>query len=460
MEWKKLLDTSLLSDDGRPEPEDRPNYAQDYDRVIFSAPFRRLANKTQVHPMYAHDHLHHRLIHSMETSSVGRSLGLGVGSWLEKEGHVEKGDKHAIAGILQSACAAHDIGNPPFGHSGEAAIGEWFRKRFSDPKGVFNDISKEQHAEFEEFEGNAQGFRLLTRTEMYRNDGGMRLTYATLGAFTKYPVKAQTKNVEKDAFEKKDVPLYQGLKKFGIFASEYELFQTVALKTGLPKVEAADGSIYWKRHPLVFLVEAADDICYNIMDLEDAYIAGDLSFSAVKKLLQALSITKNSGSLGKVSTRERTEAEEISTLRAVCVGVAVQACIKAFIENYDAIMTGDFSQSLTSASALNTQFEAIEKKANEQIFTAPRKTKLEVSGRNALHAILNGMLPIFVELKEKDWDRSKLSEYHRQLISSVELDLRDAKDAYTSLHCLCDFVSGMTDRYAVRVHKLLNGTLD
>lgn len=460
MEWKKLLDTSRMYDDGSNESEDRPNYAQDYDRVVFSYPFRRLANKTQVHPMYAHDHLHHRLIHSIETSSVGRSLGLGVGSWLEKEGHVEKGDKHVISGILQAACAAHDIGNPPFGHSGEQAIGEWFAKKFEAPKGLFAKIEKDARDEFKEFEGNAQGFRLLTRTEMKRNKGGMRLTYATLGAFTKYPVTAKTKNVEKDAFESKGVPLYKGLKKFGIFSSEYDLFKTVAQRTGLPTVEAADGSIYWKRHPLVFLVEAADDICYNIMDLEDAYIAGDLPFDEVKDLLKALSAKSNSGQSSTPSTRARSDMEQIAMLRAVGIRDAVPACINAFIDNYAAIMDGTFSQSLISASSLSEAFSKIKDKAKEQIFTAPRKTKLEVSGRNALHAILDGMLPIFEELKEKKWDQAKLSEYHRQLISSVELDLRDAKDAYKSLHCLCDFVSGMTDRYAARVHKLLSGTLD
>jgi dGTPase len=352
MNWKELLDTSLLLGGERTETEDRPHYAQDYDRVIFSAPFRRLASKTQVHPMYADDHLHHRLIHSIETSSVGRSLGLGVGSWLEKEKHIEGGEKHKIAGILQAACAAHDIGNPPFGHSGETAIGEWFSKKFENPDGLFADIPEGQRAEFEEFEGNAQGFRLLTRTEMNRNEGGMRMTYATLGAFTKYPVIASTKRSEKRAFEDKDAPLYKGLKKFGIFSSELELFEKVAEKTGLLKVEAAGGGSYWKRHPLVFLVEAADDICYNIMDLEDAYIVGDLTYNEVVELLQALSEKLNLAPSSQTAERKRTESEEVSMLRAVGIGRAVQACTAAFIDNYASIMNGTFSESLTSSSSL------------------------------------------------------------------------------------------------------------
>jgi dGTPase len=460
MDWARLLNTSLLDDEGRAEAEDRPNYVQDYDRIVFSAPFRRLANKTQVHPMYAHDHLHHRLIHSIETSSVGRSLGLRVGSWLEAQQHVDKGTKHTIAGILQAACAAHDIGNPPFGHSGEAAIGEWFGRRFKTPTGLFSDILDTRRGEFEAFEGNAQGFRLLTRTEMYRNDGGMRMTFATLGAFTKYPVLAQPQQLEKKTYKERDLPVYAGLKKFGLFASEYDMFAEVAEKTGLIAAQTSSGDVYWKRHPLVFLVEAADDICYNIMDLEDAYIAGDLSFDVVKELLETLIAKRNSGSSGKSSSRERSPSETVATLRAMCIGFAVEACTNAFIEHYDAIMDGTFTHSLTAVSSLSAQFEAIENTAAEQIFTAPRKTKLEVSGRNILHAILDGMLPVYEELQCEGWDKTKLSEYHRQLVASVELDLRDAKDAYTALHSLCDFVSGMTDRYAAQVHKLLSGALD
>ena len=249
------------------------------DRITFSAPFRRLANKTQVHPLYENDHIHHRLIHSLETASVGRSLGIAVGDWLEREHGLGSGEKHAVAGIVQAACLAHDIGNPPFGHSGEATIGSWFVEKFESGQEFFQRVDETRRAEFVEFEGNAQGFRLLSRLEMYRNDGGMRLSRSVLGAFTKYPITANIRRGVQDS--------YCGLKKFGIFESELDLFAEVAESVGLP-VEGTGVAKWWRRHPLVFLVEAADDICYNILDLEDAFLSGEFAFDVVMKQLESL----------------------------------------------------------------------------------------------------------------------------------------------------------------------------
>lgn len=447
MEWQKLLDTSLLCDETREEKPNRPNYAQDYDRLVFSLPFRRLANKTQVHPLYAHDHVHHRLIHSVETSSVGRSLGIEVGQWLEDEGHIEPGQKHVLSGVVQAACIAHDIGNPPFGHSGEAAIGAWFAGKFADKAPFFEAIPEADRPEFEAFEGNAQGFRLITRLELYRNDGGMRLTHAVLGAFTKYPALAQTHAMAKARDGK---ATYKGLAKFGLFRSEYELFADVAERTGLISEEEV-GQRWWRRHPLVFLVEAADDICYNILDLEDAYVAGDLTAEQVKSLLQPLFPGTN---------REFGRVEEaIAYYRACGIGASIAACVEAFKKHYDEIMTGQFSASLVSRSSVASAFAKIEDTARSQIFTAPRKTRLEVTGRNILHDVLSGLLPVLEELETVDWDATRLSDYHRQLVSAVEFDLRDVTDSYTALHALCDFTSGMTDRYAVRVHEMVTGRM-
>lgn len=193
MEWTNLLSKERLGDPDYTEEPNRPIFVQDYDRIVFSPPFRRLANKTQVQPLYEHDHVHHRLIHSVEVGSVGRSLAMGIGQWLVEQGHIEKGEQFSLANIVQAACAAHDIGNPPFGHSGENAIGAWFEEQFSNPKGIIADLDYSLRDEFCTFEGNAQGFRIIARTEMYRNDGGMRLSKAVLGAFMKYPLSAATK---------------------------------------------------------------------------------------------------------------------------------------------------------------------------------------------------------------------------------------------------------------------------
>lgn len=442
MDWAKLLDGRRLQDTKYEERPNRPSYLQDADRITFSAPFRRLANKTQVHPLYENDHLHHRLIHSIETSSVGRSLGVEVGEWLEREEKIPLGDRHRVSGIVSAACLAHDIGNPPFGHSGEAAIGQWFEAKFDEGSPLFAALDADHQAEFNEFEGNAQGFRILTRLEMRRNAGGMRLSRGVLGAFTKYPVTASLKN--------RLTERYCGLKKFGVFASDLPQFQEVAEATGLPVVSQPEGT-WWRRHPLVFLVEAADDICYNILDLEDAYTSGDLSFDNVFDLLASLS-----GIDGEKKS-DRAPEEAISYARALGVRDAIGACVEAFEANYDAIMDGSFSEALIEVSSKAEEFNAIKTVARERLFTSPRKTELEVMGRNVVHRVLDGISDIYSELQRADWQQEEISSYHRQLVSAAGVDLRDITDSYTALHSLADYVSGMTDRYAVKIARLLNG---
>jgi dGTPase len=442
VEWAKLLDRRRLRAPDYPEKSDRPAFSQDADRITFSAPFRRLANKTQVHPLYENDHIHHRLIHSVETASVGRSLGISVGDWLEKEHGLEEGDRHVVAGVVQAACLAHDIGNPPFGHSGEAAIGEWFAENFDRGGRLFRCIEEIRRDEFKEFEGNAQGFRLLSRLEMYRNDGGMRLSRSVLGAFTKYPSTAHAKNASQLN--------YCGLKKFGIFESELNLFAEIAEPLGLP-AEGAEGTMWWRRHPLVFLVEAADDICYNILDLEDAFASGEFSYQTVMQHLQSFAGNPNH------DVADKTEDELVSYARARSIGVAIQSCVEAFKENYDSIMQGSFSNSLVECSSLRNNFAEIKKIARERLFTSKRKTELEVSGRNVVRAILNSAIGVYERLMECDWRQDDLGGYHRQLWRAIGLDLRDVIDPYTALHSLTDYVSGMTDRYAVRIARMVSG---
>lgn len=443
MEWQGLLNLGRLGDDSYTEEPNRPIYVQDADRIVFSQPFRRLANKTQVHPLYDHDHLHHRLIHSVETSSVGRSIGMGVGHWLEANNKISNGEKHVVAGLVHAACLAHDIGNPPFGHSGEASIGEWFAEKFTNKRGLFEAIEEKDRREFTDFEGNAQGFRILAKLEMYRNEGGMRLSHGLLGAFSKYPVTAQTKGLIDE--------VYCGAKKFGIFRSEYGIFKEVAARTGLRSETAKDGSIWWRRHPLVFLVEAADDISYNILDLEDGFTAGDIPFEKVVALLSPVCGSPNQ------EKGDKTEIEWISYMRARSIGAAVQACVDAFSENYDVIMSGDFNKSLIEVSKKSSEFDEIKSFSRENLFTARRKTELEVMGRNTIMSVLDGLMPIFEALRKSGWDKTKLEGYDAKLVRALNLDIRDVNDPYSALHSLTDFVSGMTDRYTIKVAKLVNG---
>jgi dGTPase len=446
MDWTTLLSSERLRDPHYAGNPDRSIFVQDYDRIVFSAPFRRLANKTQVQPLYEHDHVHHRLIHSVEVGSVGRSLAMRIGNWLEQDGKIAQGDANSLANIVQAACVAHDIGNPPFGHSGEAAMGDWFAERFAEGKGVVEDVARERHAEFTRFEGNAQGFRIISRLEMYRNEGGMRLSKATLGAFMKYPTTAEVR----DAVVSDDKEAYVGLKKFGLFHAERDLFEAAAESLGLPREGGALGP-WWRRHPLVFVVEAADDICYNIVDLEDAFTTGELPYDSVRELLTEAANNPNRDSSAL------SQAEHIALLRAMSIGKAIDSCVEAFKDNYDAIMDGTFSASLAETGPKAPIFEKMRALSRDQVFTGRRKTELEVAGRRVITNVMDGVLPVFEDLARAKWDPEGLRSHNRQLVRALDLDVRSVTTAEEALHALADFTSGMTDRYAVRIARMLSG---
>lgn len=449
MQWDRLLSSQRFGDDRYQGQKSRSVFVQDHDRIVFSAPFRRLANKTQVQPLYEHDHVHHRLIHSIEVSSVGRSLATRIGQWLAGQGAIATAEVDDLANIVQAACVAHDIGNPPFGHSGEEVMGAWFQDRFATSGGLFAEIPAGQQREFTAFEGNAQGFRILTRLEMYRGDGGMRLCKATLGAFTKYPVGAADRDLIRA-----DDPAgagYVGLKKFGLFQSDLPAFRDVAETLGLPERISGAGR-FWARHPLVFLMEAADDITYNIVDLEDAFTTGELPYDRVRAILADIA------GATKPRPASMTPAEDIASLRARSIGAAVEACEAAFVQHYEAIMQGRFSGDLIGASRLGPAFAEVKALAGDQIFTAPRKTELEISGRRIIANVMSGILPVYEDMARCGWDAEKLSPHSQQLARALALDLRDLQDADTALHALADFTSGMTDRYALRISRMLSGS--
>lgn len=448
MDWSALLSAERLHDPSYSEQVNRSIFTQDYDRIVFSEPFRRLANKTQVQPLYEHDHVHHRLIHSIEVGSVGRSLAMAIGQWLAERKIVEKGEENSLANIVQAACAAHDIGNPPFGHSGENAIGAWFSEKFIKPEGLFADLDPILQDEFCEFEGNAQGFRIVARTEMYRNDGGMRLSKAVLGAFMKYPLSAATKKSLSELAYKQDG--YFGGKKFGVFNSELALFEEAAVTLDLPKVVVGSNT-WWRRHPLVFVVEAADDISYNIVDLEDAYTTGELQFDVVREALFDLADKPNRDTSGM------SKAEQIAYLRAVGIGKGIESCLEAFKANYSAIMDGTFSQSLVEAGKLSKQFKGIKDLSRKKIFTARRKTELEVSGHRIIGNILSDILPVYEQLAINKWDPNCLDDHSKQIALALQLDFRGISNVEQALHSMTDFVSGMTDRYALRTSRMLSG---
>jgi len=446
MDWSRLLCDQRLGSTNNAAQASRSIFVQDHDRIVFSAPFRRLANKTQVQPLYEHDHVHHRLIHSIEVSSVGRSLAMRIGHWLVEEGHIARGDEHTLADIVQAACVAHDIGNPPFGHSGEDAMGAWFAERFSEEGSLAARLDLALRPEFTAFEGNAQGFRILTRLEMRRNDGGMRLSKATLGAFMKYPITAKIRA----AVTAQGEAGYAGLKKFGVFDSEASLFEDVATSLGLPEERIGEDK-WWRRHPLVFVVEAADDICYNIVDIEDAFTTGELSYDKVVAILSEAARPRDGG------TGDRNQAEHVAMLRAMAIGNAIDSCVTAFQAHYASIMAGTFSGALTELCTMAPVFENMRKLSTDHIFTARRKTELEVSGRRIIGNVMSGILPVYEELAAVGWDQEQLGSRSLQLVRALDLDLRDLSTPAEALHALADFTSGMTDRYALRISKMLSG---
>ena len=270
----------------------------------------------------------------------------------------------------------------------------------------------------------------------------MRLSRGVLGAFTKYPTTANAKKVSKE--------LYCGLKKFGLFESELDLFAKVADSVGLP-VEGHGSSRWWRRHPLVFLVEAGDDICYNILDLEDAFSSEEFSYETTMELLQLLAGSTNRD----LSGREKSEI--VAYARARNIGSAIDACADAFKENYHSIMDGTFSNSLVETSRRSAEFKQIKEISSERLYTSRRKTELEVLGRNVVHRVLNSSCDVYNELMRLEWKTDCLAGYHEQLCRAIGLDLRDIVDPYSALHSLTDYVSGMTDRYAVRIVKMVSG---
>lgn len=305
MKWDRLLSADRLGkSETKVMAEGRSSFHQDYDRVVFSSAFRRLQDKTQVFPLAKSDYVRTRLTHSLEASCVGRSLGMQVGLRLTKANKLPKQvDASGVGMIVSTACPAHDIGNPPFGHAGEQAICEWFEgngKKFLDP------LTNAEKADFLKFEGNAQGFRILTRLQHPDDEGGLQLTHATLAAFSKYPtpsVEAGSKNAQRNV----------GAKKHGFFDADRTLFRRVAEGVGLePKVQVEG----WCRHPLAYLVEAADDICYSTIDLEDGIRRGHVSFREAKRLLERL--IKDSRSNARLKSIRDEQDLRLSQPSLVC----------------------------------------------------------------------------------------------------------------------------------------------
>jgi dGTPase len=429
MNWEKLLNAGRLgkSASGEGEATDRSGFHRDYDRIAFSHPFRRLNDKTQVHPLSRNDHVHSRLTHSLEVSIVGRSLGMAVGEQIS--GLPEGIGPTDLGQILQAACLMHDLGNPPFGHAGEDAIQMWF----SDPKNerFFDGLTPDELSDFQSFEGNAQAFRLVTHLEHNPGKGGMQLTYATLATLMKYPWTS---------------PFAGMKKKFCAFQSEKELLREVAEQTGL--ILQRDGR--YCRHPLAFLAEAADDICYRIIDLEDAAEIGLLPFELVRGILEDICKTKADAGL--------SERNQLSYLRARAINASIQAVAKVFVENESSLLAGQipFNHDLISLcpAIIQEPLDAAKKLASDRVYTDHRKMELQIGG----YALLGNLLELFCTALRERLSQEKVSYKCEQVMALMKFEKpKFGDELYPSMLKVTDYISGMTDQYASRMARQLSG---
>ncbi len=438
MDWNRLICDKRFGleeyqDDKR---EVRSDFLRDYDRLVFSSPFRRLQNKTQVFPLPGSIFVHNRLTHSLEVACVGRSLATEVAmqlrnkyvgaSWLYKF--------DAIGEIVSAACLAHDLGNPPFGHSGEKAIATFFSEGVGAQ--LQNELTTEQWLDFTRFEGNANTFRLLTHRFNGRRPGGFAMTYSMLASIVKYPYEST---------------LATKKHKFGFFTSEKADFIKVADELGMLSQPGENGEVRYARHPLVYLVEAADDICYEVMDIEDAHKLGLLPTEQVMELFLGFFPQEKVEHMYGVMSHVDDPNEKISYLRSAVIGALVRVCAQAFVDNEDAIMEGRFSGSLLDhIPALEREGYA---RCNEmswsKIYRASDVVDIDLAGTSIITFLMEKLVEAV---------RNPQYNYSQLLLSKVpqQYDVH-ASTLYGKIQAVIDHVSGMTDVYALDLYRRLNG---
>ena len=445
MEWARLLSNKRLGQESRPHrKDDRTEFQRDFDRLIFSAPFRRLQNKTQVFPLPGSIFVHNRLTHSLEVSSVGRSLGNDV-SRLLLERHPELASTHLteLGTIVSAACLAHDMGNPPFGHSGECAIGTYF----SEGKGRFlqdytcqdtNDsLTPEQWEDLTHFEGNSNAFRLLTHHFKGRREGGFVMTYSTLASIVKYPFTS-------DLAGKKN--------KFGFFRDDTEAYQRIAEELGILRIENSEGkSLRYARYPLVYLVEAADDICYEIMDIEDAHKLKILTTQETQELLLNFFEEEKQKEIRQRMALLGDTNEQIVYLRSCVINCLENECVRVFVEHENEILSGCFQETLIKkiSDCPRKAYEACEAAAEAKIYHCREVVDIEIAGFKVITSLTDLMIEAVINPKKT---------YSQRLISrvSAQYDIL-APTLYGRIMAVLDYISGMTDIYALDLYRKING---
>ena len=435
MNWDQLLSTKRTGQEHRHDVtrHDRTQFQRDFDRLIFSSPFRRMQNKTQVFPLPGSVFVHNRLTHSLEVSSVGRSLGANVGRQLESNPAVTTELTREIGAVVASACLAHDMGNPPFGHNGEKAISHFFEhgagQRFRA------EVTDAQWNDLINFEGNANAFRLLVHSFNGRRKGGFALTYTTAASIVKYPyASGQTER-----------------KKYGFFQSEKEAYEKMADELGMMQIEKG----VYARHPLVYLVEAADDICYQFMDIEDAHKLHILSTAETQSLFTAFFDPQDDDMMRRIQevSKEVLDVNElIAFFRATVIGKLVDRCTEIFMTHQDTILNGTFHGPLIDhlGGHMGDAMKRCQQTAYKRIYKHPSVVEIEIAG----FKILGDLLDEFTQavINPRQYRSSLLLPF-----IPIQYSCADAAPVYDKIQSVLDFVSGMTDEYALSLYRKING---
>jgi dGTPase len=444
MNWEQLLSLKRHGDTNKrlrtEQDETRLGFDVDYDRIIFSSEFRSLQDKTQVIPLSDTDFVHTRLTHSLEVSVVGRSLGRQVGvKLLEKHPHLKEihgYQANDFGGIVAAAALAHDIGNPPFGHSGEKAIGHFFK--VGEGKKFAQNLKPKEYQDLCDFEGNANGFKILTQDREGRK-GGLRLSYATLGAFIKYPKESLPKKPSNHIADK----------KYGFFQSEKHAFLDVANELKL-KLVSNENDIRFSRHPLAFLVEAADDICYTIIDFEDGINLGLIPEEFALEYL--INLVRDTINVEKYNALKNTQ-DRVSYLRALAINTLINEAVDVFMKNEEQILKGDFHTALLDKSKYEAQINDIIRLSVKNIYQSKEVVEKEISG----YEVINTLLKTFCTSVNNDFD-NEASNYDKLILQTLPETIKFKDNSlYTRLINICHYIALLSDRNAILLYKNIKG---
>ncbi|HJF27832.1 MAG TPA: deoxyguanosinetriphosphate triphosphohydrolase [Acinetobacter lwoffii] len=437
MRWLELLSTVRIGSKKQSTELARSPFHKDYDRIIFSQSFRQLNRKTQVHPLTQHDGIHTRLTHSLEVSCIGRSLGMLAAEKIKDRlpPWISPAD---VGAIIQAACLAHDIGNPPFGHAGEYAIREWFDD--VSHTDFLKDLSAEQEADVRQFEGNAQGLRLLTKIDYHPNDGGMRLTYATLGAYLKYPWLSKT------IASQGDRPASQRA-KFGCYQAEKDILKQIAEELGLIQLD----EYQYCRHPLTYLLEAADDICYALIDLEDGISLNMLSYEEVEPVF--LNLLGDYGVPSEIAMDNTTWQQKIAALRGRVMKRLVNEVTTAFARHHDQILSGQLQGGLLQycTADIESGIDRAKELARDRIFEHPQKAGLEIIAHQCLQNILDAFIPLTIPHKTLSFKEQRLMSILQRSGANF------TASHYENIMQVLDIISKFSDHQAYNLSQELQG---